>query len=104
MQLLELGEDGLGSLELRPKATEQASNPPPSVKAVVQQSTPSAAKKRKGEESSVAAAGKKKKTEPSGLKLTSQLEREKKRQSTLVIEPSGLKVTSAMGKVPQVKK
>ena len=104
MQLLELGEDELRSLELWPKATEQVSNPPPNVKAAVQQPPSSAAKKRKGEESSATAAGKKKKIEPSGPKITSQLEREKKRQSTLVIEPSGLKMTTAMGKVPQVKK
>ena len=101
MQLLEIGEDGLGSLELRPKATEQASNPPPIAKAAVQQPASSAAKKRKGEEST--AASKKKKIEPSGQKSTSQLEREK-RQSTLIIESSGVKVSSAMGKVPTVKK
>ena len=83
--------------------TEQVTNPPPNVEAAVQQPPSSATKKCKGEESSAAAAGKKKKIGPSGLKPTSQLEREKKRQSTLVIEKDG-KVTSAMGKVPQVKK
>ena len=103
MQLLELGEDGLGGLELWPNVKEQVTNPPPNVEAAVQQPPSSAAKKRKGEESSAAAAGKKKKIEPSGLKSTSQLEREKKKQSTLVIKKDG-KVTAAMGKVPHVKK
>ena len=70
------------------------------------QPPPQAAKKRKGEESSATAAGKKKKKKSERLspkKSTSQLESEKLKQSTLVVEKDG-KVKTAMSKVPQLKK